>query len=384
MDGFVSNKTIDNNYYNILGIRNDAQYIDIKRAYRKLSIMFNSNENEYTSEIFKNSTIAFYILSNKEYRSIYDGYGYDGLVQNGINVNNINLKEICENEIGKTIINRNIAQISNNVIPNNVMNITKYITLQDVCTGKYAEESITRNRLCMACKGSGSDDGILRVCKKCQGRRILVGPSKLGTEPQIIRQCEHCCGIGINSNIHKCQICNGTRIQVENYIIKYMIPIGSENNDTIILKQLGNINIGSNDRDDIKITIKITEDPIFKTSYTGLALHKTDIVMNLTVPLVNALCGIARKIILPDGETCAFITNTIIKSNDVFVIDNVGLPQKNNKLVRGRLFIVIHVIYPDSLSSEVSEHIFELLKCFDANDVENRTSCNELKIIKYQ
>lgn len=366
-----------NNYYDILGIRSDAQYIDIKRAYRKLSIILNSNEN--TTDFFKNSTIAFYILSNKDYRNIYDNYGYDGLIQNGININDINLKEIYENEIGKTINN-----INNNIIPGNTIHITKYITLQDVCTGKYIEESITRNSLCTECNGSGSNDGILRVCKKCQGRRILVGPSKLGTNSHIIRLCEYCNGIGINSNIHKCKKCNGTRTNDENYIIKYMMPIGSENNDTIVLKQLGNINIGNNARDDIIITIKIIEDLLFKTSYTGLTLDKIDIAMTLTVPLVNALCGIARKIILPDGESYSFITNTITKSNDVYVINNVGLPQKNNKLVRGRLFIIINVNYPDNLSSEILDHIFELLKCFNMNDVENKTSCNELKIIKYQ
>ena len=66
------------------------------------------------------------------------------------------------------------------------------------------------------------------------------------------------------------------------------------------------------------------------------------------------------------------------------MIDKIGLPQKNNKLVRGRLFIVVHVVYPDSLSSETSDHIFELLKYFNVNNVENKTSYNELKIIKYQ
>jgi DnaJ-class molecular chaperone len=163
-----------------------------------------------------------------------------------------------------------------------------------------------------------------------------------------------------------------------------MIPIGSENNDTITLKQVGNINIGNNNRDDVKITIKITEDELFKTSHAGLVLNATDIVTILNVPLVNALCGIARKIILPNGELCMFVTNTVTKSNDIFVMDNAGLPQRNNKSVRGRLFIIINVDYPDSLSSKTSAQIFELLKCFDTNDIVNKTSYNELKIMKYQ
>ena len=82
------------------------------------------------------------------------------------------------------------------------------------------------------------------------------------------------------------------------------------------VKQLGNVNIGNDDRDDIKIII--TEDPLFKTSYTDLVLNKTDIVITLTVLLIITLCKIARKIILPDGETYVFITKTITKLNDIY------------------------------------------------------------------
>ena len=386
MDCFIENKTKrESNYYNILGIRNDAQYIDIKRAYRKLSVIFNSDKQEYTSDIFKNSTIAFYILSNKEYRSIYDNYGYDGLIKNGIDIDDINLKEIYENEIGKLTINNITGKLCDNVIPDNTIRITKYITLHDVFVGKYVEESITRNSLCMICKGSGSDDGIMRVCKKCQGRRVLVGPTKSesGLESRIVRQCEYCSGIGINSSIHKCLACNSMRTQSENYIVKYMIPIGSENDDVIVIKQVGNINIGNDNRDDINITIKISDDQIFQTSYPGLVLDKKDIVMTLSVPLVNALCGISRKIILPDGETYTFATDTVTKDNDIFIADNMGLPQRNNKSSRGKLFIITNIIYPDSLTNETTQHVFELLKYFDMNDVENKTSYNELKFVKY-
>ena len=63
------------NYYNILGIENNASDEQIKKAYRKLSTKLHPDKNEsdtFFNELFKNVNEAYSILSDKNKRIIYD------------------------------------------------------------------------------------------------------------------------------------------------------------------------------------------------------------------------------------------------------------------------------------------------------------------------
>lgn len=64
------------NYYEILGINNQASYEDIKKAYRKKALASHPDKNigndNYDPEIFRNISNAYEILSNPEKRARYD------------------------------------------------------------------------------------------------------------------------------------------------------------------------------------------------------------------------------------------------------------------------------------------------------------------------
>jgi curved DNA-binding protein CbpA len=62
------------NYYHILGISTDASQIEIKKAYRKLSIKFHPDKNEgdaFLSEMFKNINEAYDVLSNPDRKRFF-------------------------------------------------------------------------------------------------------------------------------------------------------------------------------------------------------------------------------------------------------------------------------------------------------------------------
>jgi len=44
------------------------------------------------------------------------------------------------------------------------------VTLEDLYNGVVKEMSIQRNILCPKCRGTGSKDGKLRLCKFCNGK----------------------------------------------------------------------------------------------------------------------------------------------------------------------------------------------------------------------
>jgi curved DNA-binding protein CbpA len=87
------------NYYHILGISTDASQIEIKKAYRKLSIKFHPDKNEgdaFLSEMFKNINEAYDVLSNPDRKRFFD----ESLeLMNGFNEPYLNQQKTTEYEL---------------------------------------------------------------------------------------------------------------------------------------------------------------------------------------------------------------------------------------------------------------------------------------------
>jgi len=260
-------------------------------------------------------------------------------------------------------------QLIEDILPNNIIQIKKNITLNELYSGRYITDEVGRKTLCPSCLGVGSDDGVLRACKKCRGRRILTSMENNNIQ---LRLCEFCNGIGIDAKSHKCKTCDGYRVINEKHQIKYLIPVGVKHNDEIVVKNQGNINICNDCRYDIKIVIQILEDEIYKTIHTNkdetVKLTDLDLMTILNVPLVNALCGIKKNLQHPSGETIKYETNNIIQIDNISIIENGGIPEKNNKNIRGKLFIKTKIIFPESVDETMKKQLFDNLHSFNQND----------------
>ncbi|KAL2155433.1 hypothetical protein VTH82DRAFT_175 [Thermothelomyces myriococcoides] len=66
-------------FYAILGLERDCLESDIKKAYRKLSLLIHPDKNghPYADEAFKMVSRAFHVLSNSDKKKMYDEYGAD-------------------------------------------------------------------------------------------------------------------------------------------------------------------------------------------------------------------------------------------------------------------------------------------------------------------
>jgi len=74
-------------YYKILGVAKDASETDIKKAFRKLAMIWHPDKNptkkEEAEKMFKEVAEAYEVLSDKQKREIYDQYGEEGLKGEG-------------------------------------------------------------------------------------------------------------------------------------------------------------------------------------------------------------------------------------------------------------------------------------------------------------
>ncbi|XP_012839944.1 PREDICTED: dnaJ homolog subfamily B member 6-like [Erythranthe guttata] len=69
-------------YYNILKVNRNASDEDLKKAYRRLAMIWHPDKNANKQEAqakFKQISEAYDVLSDPQKRQIYDLYGEDGL-----------------------------------------------------------------------------------------------------------------------------------------------------------------------------------------------------------------------------------------------------------------------------------------------------------------
>src|SRR5205823_825638 len=78
-------------YYEVIGVRREADAEEIKRAYRKLAMQYHPDRNvgdAESEEKFKEAAEAYEVLRDPEKRQRYDRYGHAGL--DGMNMPNFN------------------------------------------------------------------------------------------------------------------------------------------------------------------------------------------------------------------------------------------------------------------------------------------------------
>ena len=72
----------DRDYYEVLGVANDASQDDIDSAYRKKALKYHPDSNPDDEDAiarFKEAAEAYEILGDKEKRSRFDQFGHAGL-----------------------------------------------------------------------------------------------------------------------------------------------------------------------------------------------------------------------------------------------------------------------------------------------------------------
>jgi DnaJ-class molecular chaperone len=158
-------------------------------------------------------------------------------------------------------------------------------------------------------------------------------------------------GATIPLDIERWVMENGIKTH-EQEMVYVSVPQGIDDGEIIVLRDKGNI-INDNQKGDVKVFIKVSNDTNFKRS--GL-----DLILEKKITLKEALCGFSFEIKYLNGKSYTLNNNkgNIIPPEYKKMYPGMGLTRENHK---GNMVIHFHVEFPETLTSEQIDKLTEIL-----------------------
>jgi DnaJ-class molecular chaperone len=305
------------NPYEVLGVQKDCDSQEIKKAYRKLSLLYHPdrNQTEEAKQKILDTNAAYESIGDPESRQRFDAeanhplfHGFPGFGGGGGGEEHI--------DIG---------------------NIFNMMFNQGGMGGMGGATHVFHS-------GGGHGHG-------------HFFQQQMQKPPPIMKNIL----ISLEQSFNGCSI----SIQVERWIIQnnmkvselinlnIQVPQGVDSNEFIILRDQGNV-INNDIKGDIKIGINIQ-------NTTAFIRNGLDLILKKKISLKEALCGFSFDVQHIDGQNLCLnnkTNSTVIKPNFRKEILNMGMKKENT---RGNLIIEFEIDFPNTLTPEQIKNLGEIL-----------------------
>lgn len=390
-------------YYEVLGVSKTATQDEIKKAFRKLAMQYHPDRNkEKDAEAkFKEINEAYQILSDEKKRQIYDQFGHEGVNQQGAGgfsgfdaqdifsqffggngQQNVHFSfggdesfdgfdDIFSQFFGRSSTGNKRKRSGQN------LNIEIGITISFIESIKGIEKQIQYSQMveCEDCHGSGASNepGSIQKCERCNGtgtinqaQRTMFGTIQSKTV------CPECHGTG-KKIIKTCKKCGGNGYVSEAKTIKFDIPSGIADGQSIVISGGGNHikgNIG-----DLYIHVNVLPSDIFKRD-------EEYVYTNIYIDPIVAITGGKVKVPTPYGIKEIELKSQT-KNGDRIIIPGYGIKSNKKKIFSktntiGDLIGIIKYAQPNKYSKDQLESLKQLIK--DNEDVDKYIRKAELEI----
>lgn len=362
--------TSKRDYYEVLGVDKNASEQDIKKAFRKLAMMYHPDRNKAkdAEAKFKEINEAYSVLSDKQKRATYDQFGHDGLNQQGFSSSSFDPFDIFnqffggsgggvkfsfgdgeddDNDIFSNIFGggrRSTKRQQNyETVPYSLnLQTSVDITFQESVLGCKKDITIKTKVTCDECHGSGASNeaNAIGECEYCHGKGVVFQQKRtMFGIMQTQTVCPYCHGNGKVIK-KKCSKCNGKKYVTNFKNLEIDIKPGILNNQTIIIHNEGNSfkdHIG-----DLYVLINVKPSKFFTIDHNRLFLH-------LKVDPLKAIFGGEIVVPTPYGNKTIKLPSQT-KDGEIIEIPNAGIKNiKNNRFLssNGPLFVVISYTKPN-------------------------------------
>ncbi|XP_003387983.1 PREDICTED: dnaJ homolog subfamily A member 1-like [Amphimedon queenslandica] len=334
----MSKSVKETKFYDLLGVEPNATESELKKAYRRSALKYHPDKNPgpENEEKFKEIAHAYEVLNDPKTRELYDKGGEEALKEGGGGGSSaMDIFDLVFGMGGRG--RRNREKKTRDMIHQ------LHVRLEEFYNGSVRKLAIQRHIICSDCGGKGGKEGAVRTCVSCdgQGQQLSMQQIAPGFVTRQIVPCRACKGRGeIINEKDKCKTCRGEKVVNDKKILEVHIDKGMKDGDQIPFRGEAAQQPGY-ETGDVVIVLEEIDHELFKRK-------ETDLYMNMTINLSEALTGFKKTIKMLDDRQIVIQTHPgeVLKHDDVKVVLNEGMPQYRNPFNKGRLIIRFNVRFP--------------------------------------
>lgn len=343
------------NYYNILGLQENADQNSIKKAYREMAKKYHPDKNKEADaeERFKKITEAYENIGEPNKRQEYDrkrslhnsfssGFGDFSSFNNNWNHSDPFADHYSH---GRGFTHESPKGTS--------LNITLKLYLHDIINGVDKKIKIKRDKKCKPCSGTGSDNGAsFQTCGTCKGSGFITINRTTGfVQMNSVRSCDSCGGIG-KVVLEVCLYCLGNGLKSEEDIIDVNIPAGASDGMQFVVSTKGNEGKGNGKNGDLYVKIK-------EIPHQDFLRRGVDLISSKQITFIEAVLGTNIDVKMPNGERVKAVVSPGTIPGTVLSFSQKGVPVMGYGGI-GNFLVELNVKIPDNLTDEQKEFLEEL------------------------
>lgn len=355
----------EKDYYQVLGVSQDAAAKDITKAYRKLARQLHPDKNPGDSvaeEKFKEVAAAYDVLGDDTKRAEYDEVRRLGPMAGSrssgspggfnFNVNDMGdmggLGDLFGGRFGRRGGGgaRSGAGSGGGAGPRRGADVTALLTVEfaDAVRGLETTLYLTTDAQCSTCHGSGAKPGTSpRVCSNCGGRGVVDDNQGLFS---FSSPCHVCQGQGTVID-DPCPTCRGSGVEKRQREVKTRIPPGVKDGQTIRLKGRGGPGRNGGPNGDLLVELKVSPHPRF-------GRRENDLTVTVPVTFGEAVLGAEIEVPTLDGAPVTLRLKPGTQSRSRHRVKGKGIASKSNT---GDLIVTVDVQIPTELNDEQREAV---------------------------
>jgi len=353
-------------YYSVLNVDRNASKEELKKAYRKLAMMYHPDRNpddKEAEEKFKEAAEAYDVLNNDEKRAKYDRFGHDGVRTSDFgssgftDVNDIfsHFSDIFGGSSifddifgGSTQRGRRRGAGS----PGADLRINLKLTLEEIASGITKKIRIKKQVTCNRCNGTGADKSTsLKTCPVCNGLGEVKSVSRSVFGQFVnITTCHNCNGEGSVIDI-PCPKCMGDGRYQDEKILDVNVPAGVHDGSYMTLREEGNA--GKRGGEDGSIIVVFEELP-----HKYFVRTEDEIVYNLFITYPQAALGAEVEVPTLNGKAVLKI-DAGTQPGKLLKMRGKGIKHLNSSGV-GNQIVKVNVAIPQKINSKEKELLKQL------------------------
>jgi molecular chaperone DnaJ len=363
-------------YYAVLGVAKNATPEELKKAYRKLAVMYHPDKNQgnkAAEEKFKEINEAYDVLRDENKRASYDRYGTDQ-PQSGASgfSGGFDFSEGFRgfSDIFEEMFGGAFGQDTSHHQANAQGADIRYdltISLEEAYRGTKTNVRFTTLVKCEHCGGSGSEGNKKpSPCPMCGGRGSVRYQHGFIT---IEKPCQNCRGSGSVLS-DPCRKCSGSgRLKGEKHL-EVTIPPGVDSDSKIRLSGEGEAGFKGAPSGDLYVFISVKNHNIF-TRKGG------DLYCIVPISIFTATLGGEIQVPDLDGNSNTIVIPSGTQTGTQFKVKGKGMPILNSSR-RGDFYVETVLETPVSLTKKQKE----LLEQFESEKDDKSNNPKAFEFLK--